>query len=191
MHSFRDSALSDFSQKLRRIFALMVVIVAPGPLAACGDLGMDEFGRLDAPQSTNSLTIQDPGDDKFKASDEAYRLGVEQFNRGYYGNAQKYFQQAVERSPQNVDAWISLAACYDHLRRFDFADKAYDRAIQLGGRTVQLLNNLGYSYVLRGDLREARQKFKEALKRDPGNIMVQNNLKRIEQRESSSPPARG
>ena len=116
---------------------------------------------------------------------------MEQFNRGYYGNAQKYFQEAVEKSPQDVDAWLSLAACYDHIRRFDFADKAYDRAIALGGKTVQLLNNQGYSYVLRGEFRKARRKFKEALKRDPDNVIAQNNLRRLELRKRSSPKARG
>ena len=130
-------------------------------------------------------TVQDPGDAKFKASDEPYRLGVEQFNRGYYGNAQKYFQEAVEKSPRDVDAWVSLAASYDHIRRFDLADKAYDRAIALGGKTVQLLNNQGYSYVLRGDLPRARKTFKEAQKRDPDNAMVRNNLRRMESREPS------
>lgn len=183
MHSPREFGLSDFCQKLRRAVLLAAVIAAPGLLSACGDLSLDGTGA--------SLTVQNPGDKKFKASDEPYRLGVEQFNRGYYGNAQKYFQEAVEKSPRDVNAWLSLAACYDHIRRFDFADKAYDRAIALGGKTVQLLNNQGYSYVLRGDLLKARRKFKEALKRDPDNVMVRNNLRRLELSEHSSPKAQG
>jgi Flp pilus assembly protein TadD len=186
MHSPREFAPNDRFQKLRRAVLLTVIIVASGPLSACRDLSVDELGKPDT-----TATIQDPGDEKFKASDEPYRLGVEQFNRGYYGNAQKYFQEAVEKSPRDVDAWISLAACYDHIRRFDFADKAYGRAIALGGRTAQLLNNQGYSYVLRGELRKARQTFKEALKRDPNNVMVRNNLRRIELSEPSSSQARG
>jgi Flp pilus assembly protein TadD len=185
MLSPREFALNDFCRKLRRLVLFAAIIVAPGLLSACRDLSMDGTG------SATSLTIQDPRDEKFKASSEPYRLGVEQFNRGYYGNAEKYFREAVEKSPQDVDAWLSLAACYDHIRRFDFADKAYDRAIALGGKTVQLLNNQGYSYVLRGDLRKARRKFKEALKRDPDNVMVQNNLRRLESSGRSSPKARG
>ncbi len=178
MHSSRDHASNDVFQKLRRAVLLIAIAVAPGALSACSTI--DELGELDGPQFTSSLNIQSPGDEKFKASAEAYRLGVEEFKRGYYGNAQKYFQEAVEKSPQNAAAWLSLAACYDHIRRFDFADKAYGRAIALGGKTVQLLNNQGYSYVLRGDLREARRKFKEALKRDPNDVTVQNNLRRLE-----------
>jgi Flp pilus assembly protein TadD len=186
MHSPRDHALSDVSQKLRRILLAAAITIAPGMLSAC-----HKHGTNDAHDVTGSLTVQNPADARFAASDEPYRLGVEQFNRGYYGNAQKYFQEAVEKSPWNVDAWLSLAACYDHLRRFDFADKAYDRAIALGGKTVQLLNNQGYSYVLRGDFRKARRKFKQALERDPDNVMVQNNLRRLESRKSSSSKAPG
>ena len=191
MHSPQDIAPKDFLQKLRRVVLLTAAAVAPVSLSSCSDLSTYELGSFDGSQSATSLTIQDPGAEKFAASDEPYRLGVEQFNRGYYGNAQTYFQEAVEKSPHDVAAWLSLAACYDHLRRFDLADKAYDRAIALGGKTAQLLNNLGYSYVLRGDLGKARQKFTEALKRDPDNAMVQNNLRRIESRDPSSPEARG
>jgi Flp pilus assembly protein TadD len=175
MGSLRDFALKDFLRKPRRVFLLAAVAAVAAALSGC------EVQNLDT-----ALTIQDPADEKFRASDEPYRLGVEQFNRGYYGNAQKYFQEAVEKSPEDPAAWLSLAACYDHLRRFDLADRSYDRAIALGGETVQLLNNQGYSYVLRGDLRTARKKFNRALERDPDNVMVQNNLRRIE----SSPQAR-
>lgn len=173
MHILQNLASNDFTLKLRQICLLTVIAVASGGLSACGE--MHDTGDF-----TTSLTIQDPADEKFEASDEPYRLGVEQFNRGYYGNAQKYFQEAVEKSPQDLDAWLALAASYDHLRRFDFADEAYERAIKLGGESVQLLNNQGYSYVLRGDPRRARRKFLQALEYDPSNVMAQNNLKRLE-----------
>ena len=191
MHSPLDFALRDFFQASRRVLLLAVMALTPAALSACQGGSMEELAESDVHQPATSPTIQNPGDGKFEASDELYRLGVEQFNRGYYGNAQTFFQEAIEKSPLDVAAWLSLAACYDHLRRFDFADKAYNRAIALGGKTVQLLNNQGYSYVLRGELRTAREKFSEALKRDPGNVMVQNNLRRLEARESASPPARG
>jgi Flp pilus assembly protein TadD len=42
---------------------------------------------------------------------------------------------------------------------FDLADRAYDQAIRLVGRTPMMLNNLGYSQLLRGDLRKARKYF--------------------------------
>ena len=72
--------------------------------------------------------------------------------------------------------WIGLAASYDRLRRFDLADRAYGQAIKLVGETVQLLNNQGYSYMLRGDLQRARQKFHKAYELNPGNPTILNNI---------------
>ena len=42
--------------------------------------------------------------------------------------------------------------------------------------TVRLLNNEGYSYMLRGDLKAARAKFQSALKLDPNNQTTLNNI---------------
>ena len=106
-----------------------------------------------------TVTISEPGDVKYYPSDEPLRLGEEYFNRGIYGTAEKYFQSAVEKAPKDVSAWIGLAASYDRLGRFDLADHAYGQAIKLGGETTQILNNLGYSYMLRGKLTAARTKF--------------------------------
>jgi Flp pilus assembly protein TadD len=78
--------------------------------------------------------------------------------------------------PKSVEAWVGLAASYDKLKRFDLADRAYQQAIRLAGPTTEILNNQGYSYMLRGDRRRARIKLLEAQARDPGNPYVQNNL---------------
>src|SRR5271167_666312 len=49
----------------------------------------------------------------------------ENFRRGEYGLAERYYRQAVEERHSNVEAWLGLAASYDRLKRFDEADKAY------------------------------------------------------------------
>ena len=123
-----------------------------------------------------TLTIQDPNLVKYYPSDEPLRLGQEYFNRGIYGVAQQYFQAAVEKAPKDASAWIGLAGSYDRIGRFDLADRAYRQAIKLQGETTQILNNMGYSYMLRGNLTAAREKFHEALLQDPDNQTVQNNI---------------
>ncbi|HEY4921532.1 MAG TPA: tetratricopeptide repeat protein [Xanthobacteraceae bacterium] len=132
----------------------------------------------DRPPTT--VTVQDPGDVDYFPSDEPMKLAVEHFNRGHYGLAERYFQDAVAKAPRDPAAWIGLAASYDHLARFDLADRAYRSAIRLTGETTDLLNNLGYSYMLRGDYVTARKKFMQALRRDPGNPTVLNNLKLLD-----------
>jgi Flp pilus assembly protein TadD len=76
---------------------------------------------------------------------------------------------------------VGLAASYDRINRFDLADRAYSQAIKLVGETVDILNNQGYSYMLRGDLVAARKKFLKAYERDPSNPTVVNNLKLLDE----------
>ncbi len=85
-----------------------------------------------------------------------------------------------ELHPRDLESWIGLAACYDRQRRFDLADRAYDQATKISGPTAEILNNRGYSYMLRGDQRRARETLLEAQARDPGNAYVKNNLELLE-----------
>src|SRR5207248_11160775 len=114
---------------------------------------------LESAAPATTLTVQEPADVKYYRSDEPLRLGIEHFNRGNYGIAERYFRDAVEKAPRDATAWIGLAASYDRLARFDLADRAYHSAIRLIGETTQILNNEGYSFMLRGDLYRARIKF--------------------------------
>ena len=120
--------------------------------------------------------LQDPDDVKYYRSDEPLRMAIEHFNRGHYGIAERYFRDATEKAPKDPTAWIGLAAAYDRLARFDLADRAYVFAIRLVGETTEILNNQGYSYMLRGDLVNARRKFLKAYEREPDNPTIANNL---------------
>ena len=125
-------------------------------------------------------TIRQNADVQYYPSDEPLRLGMEYFNRGNFGLAERYFRDAVEKAPRDASAWIGLAASYDRLGRFDLADRAYHSAVQLVGETTALLNNRGYSYMLRGDLKTARRYFLKAYRREPGNPTIINNLKLLD-----------
>src|SRR5260221_3844079 len=89
-------------------------------------------------------------------------MEMEPSNRGNSGIAERYFRDATEKARKDPTAWIGLAAAYDRLARFDLADRAYLYAIRLMGETTEILNNQGYSYMLRGDLVNARKKFLKA-----------------------------
>jgi Flp pilus assembly protein TadD len=105
---------------------------------------------------------------------------LEHFDRGNYGTAERYFRDAVEKAPRDATAWVALAATYDRIARFDLADRAYRTAVRLTGETTQILNNEGYSYMLRGDLVNARKKFLKAYEREPGNPVIANNLQLLD-----------
>ena len=131
-----------------------------------------------------------PIDLTYVPPNDPLRRGLYHFHRGEFGLAESYFRAVVEKTPDNVTAWIGLAGSYDNVRRFDLADRAYGQAIRLAGETPQILNNQGYSYMLRGDLAAARAKFRKALKRDPGNPTIENNLRILAARLRSHRRAR-
>ena len=60
-----------------------------------------------------TATVQENASVQYYPSDEPLRLGLEHFNRGNFGVAEKYFRDAVEKAPKDASAWIGLAASYD------------------------------------------------------------------------------
>lgn len=88
--------------------------------------------------------------------------GKTQFREANYGLAEKHFRKAVELNAGNAEAWMGLAASYDQLGRFDFADRAYDQLLKLAGRKAQVVNNMGYSQLLRGNRQKAQALLLEA-----------------------------
>jgi Flp pilus assembly protein TadD len=111
-----------------------------------------------------------------RPSDAPLRLGKEQFERRNFGLAEVHFRAAVEANPQSIESWVGLAASYDRLHRFDLAERAYNHAIELGGKTPELLNNLGYHYLLKGDRVQAQKYLTAAANLDRTNPYILNNL---------------
>jgi Flp pilus assembly protein TadD len=154
-------------------WAGMAVGLSVAGLAVSGCDTLKGAAGIDSPPSP---TMQDAAEVKYYRSDEPLKLGLEYFERGDFGLAARYFQDAVTKAPKDATAWVALAATYDRIGRFDLADQAYASAIKLAGETVQVLNNEGYSYMLRGDLARARAKFLKARALEPANPIIINNL---------------
>jgi Flp pilus assembly protein TadD len=125
-------------------------------------------------EADTGLTVKDallggnPGDD--------LTLGKRHYHEKNYGLAEQHFRRAAETTPRDGEAWLGLAASYDRLKRYDLADRAYREALSIFGPRPEVINNIGYSYLLRGDLRRARQKFAEAQSKDPENPTIANNI---------------
>jgi tetratricopeptide (TPR) repeat protein len=125
---------------------------------------------------------EDPNDD--------LNLGKRHFREANYGLAERYFRRAAEKAPgeahRDAEAWLGLAASYDRLRRFELADRAYGQAMKTLGPTPELLNNHGYSFLMRGDYRRAREKLLAARAKDPDSPYIQNNIALLEKSERRS-----
>jgi Flp pilus assembly protein TadD len=148
------------------------VAAAKRDVTATAVVPIPNLPRNTAPGTGN----EDPTDDLW--------LGKRHFQEENWGLAEKHFRRVVEHenvpAQRKAEAWIGLAASYDRLKRFDLADRAYSAAIAIVGATPEILNNQGFSYMLRGDYVRARAKFSEALERDPTNPYIQNNMDLLE-----------
>lgn len=121
----------------------------------------------------SGMTMEDP---YFYPSDGYIRTAKVHFRNGDYGLAEKSFRKAVEVTPKDAEAWLGLAASYDQLRRFDLADNAYKRVLVLGADNPIILNNAGYSQLLRGNIEGARRFLLKAYELDPENPYIVNNI---------------
>jgi tetratricopeptide (TPR) repeat protein len=138
--------------------------VPPGPLAVPGHPG------------------DDPNDD--------VQRGKRYFRANDFGLAEKSFRAAAEKYPRDPEAWVGLASSYDRLRRFDLADRAYAEAIRLVGPTPEILNDQGFSYMLRGDYERAGRALRQAQSKDPGNPYIQANLQLLEESYHTGKPVK-
>lgn len=171
-------------------------------LAACNTTS--EYVAAGKPQATQALALAQPGDvtgsidgkgsEKPKTADakpplvlpgdepagsaasEAIAAGRAAYRANHFREAERHFRRATQLDPRSSEAWIGLAASADRLRDFAQADRAYSKAREIAGPTAEVLNNQGYSYILRGDLKRARDSLTAAQRLDPGNKYVANNL---------------
>jgi Flp pilus assembly protein TadD len=138
-----------------------------------GSVGRPADAAPDPLAVKDAMLGGDPGDD--------VSLGKRHYRERNYGLAEQHFRRAAEKLPRDGEAWLGLAASYDRLRRYELADRAYKQALAIYGPRPEVLNNIGYSLMLRGDLRRARAKFIEAQARDPENPTIANNIALVDE----------
>lgn len=151
------------------------------PVETAGGIVTAPTGRLALEEKPFAAEAMKPGEalpgaDQF----DSLTLGKRAYRDGNYGLAETHFRRATEQAVNDAEAWLGLAASYDRLKRFDLADRAYENVLRLTGPTPEVLNNIGYSYLLRGDYARARTKLSEALSKDPANPYVQANIAVLE-----------
>lgn len=151
-----------------RTGTLICAALLAGVLCGCSSLG-GSFG-----ETTRALPA--PPDVQYLAADQVLPQARKSFRESNFGYAAAYYKRALELTPNDDEALVGLAASYDRLRRFDLSDRVYAQLLKVDGRTVQYYNNLGYSYMLRGDLPAARASFLKAYDLAPSNPVVGNNL---------------
>jgi Flp pilus assembly protein TadD len=149
--------------------AMLLVLLLP----ACNSIdGLSSFGNPMTP-------IDLPDHVEPYPDNQVLQVAKAQFAQGNFGHAARYYERAVEVAPNNGEAWLGLAASYDHVRRFDLADRAYREAGRMLGNRAEYYNSIGYSYMLRGDPAKAHSHLVRAHELDPSNPTINNNLQML------------
>jgi Tfp pilus assembly protein PilF len=142
---------------------------------ATGSVGPSPAAVADKPGAAQAKSAHvDPPDD--------LQLGKKYFAGKNYDLAAQSFRAATEKHPGDAKAWMGLATSYDRLHRFELADEAYRKAIGIAGESAEILNDQGYSYMLRGDYSRAKVKLEAAEAKDPANPYVQDNMRVLAER---------
>jgi type IV pilus assembly protein PilF len=99
----------------RRLIALSVVILIGAPAGAMS---------------------QDRGKSK-----EQVEFGIKVAQNGLWNEALYRWEKATELDPTYAAAWNNLAIAYEHEGKFDLAEQAYQKALQLDPKNLMIRQN--------------------------------------------------
>jgi Flp pilus assembly protein TadD len=154
-------------------FGMFALVLAALPLSACssagGLIGASSFGN-------NKMQVAEIDGIGDYTADRALHEARGHFRNDDFGHSAALYKRAVELDPKDAEGYVGLGASYDRLGRFDLSDRVYASLYRIIGGTAQYYNNVGYSYMLRGNVSAALTNFKKASALDPENIVVANNI---------------
>jgi Flp pilus assembly protein TadD len=154
-----------------RLFALSLAAL---PLAACSMAGLSTHGN-------SRLQIAEVNNIGSYTAETALVQARSHFRNNDFGHSAAFYKRVVELAPGNAEGYVGLGASYDRLRRFDLSDRVYASLYAISGGTAQYYNNLGYSQMLRGNLKDAIGNFRKAQKLAPDSVVVANNIQLVSQ----------
>lgn len=137
------------------------------------------------------LSLPEDTPDLYEIIDEAGSFLIQ---IGAYKDGLALFQGAVERFPAVAALHQGLGCCAGHEGRRDEAVAASERAVQLEPDNQRFVNDLGWSLLEAGRLKEAEKVLAQAVSMDPSDELARENLRiskaRSEQRQKGTPTAR-
>jgi Flp pilus assembly protein TadD len=127
------------------------------------DRALDEFRKAQAAAQTRAAAMEGEG--------------LSLLLSGREGEALPVLKKAVAEYPKSWRAWNALGGAYDDQAKWAEADDAYTHALAASDAPAIVVNNRGYSYLLRNRLDEATADFVEALRQRPDLEAARTNLR--------------
>lgn len=104
------------------------------------------------------------------------KAGNLRYKEGRWDEARRAYELALAAKPDDPDVHHRLAVVADKQQMFGAADDHYEAALRKRPRDPNLLSDIGYSHILRGDDRPAEKTLREALAIDPSHKAAMLNL---------------
>jgi choline-sulfatase len=123
-------------------------------------------------------------------ADDFFRLGVCWHLLGRDDRAAHAHEQALERDPHDLDAWMDLGQERVALGRLEAAEQAFAGALRIDSRSLDALSGLAAVAYERHDDAAAAARLHEALDLQPDRLETLENLARVERRRGNAGEAR-
>lgn len=120
----------------------------------------------------------------------AERAGIAALRLGNAALAAGYIERATKSRNPSWRAWNARGVVADLQRDWPGADMAYAKAAGLAPDQADILNNQGWSQLLRGDWTKAVGFFEKASAKDPKSPRIANNLELARAALASDLPGR-
>ncbi len=111
-----------------------------------------------------------------RTAEACRRTGLELAQHNRDEHAIEQLEKAREINPRIKDVSHPLAVLYDRQGRFDAADREYQRALEESPRSADLLSDYGYFLYSRGNVEQAEERLRAAIKVDSGHEKALLNL---------------
>jgi len=106
----------------------------------------------------------------------AERAGISALKQGDVATAGPLIDRAIKTVRPTWRSWNARGVIADFQHDWREADRAYGEAAKLAPAEADLVNNQGWSQLLRGDWRRAIGMFERAAAMDPQSTRIANNL---------------
>lgn len=149
------------------------------------DLAFAEKRWAEAQARYADLLRAEPSDSR-----SAERAGIASLAAGDVGDARRFIEKAIALGSPSWRVWNALGVLCDFEANWDCADAAYGSAVVLVPNQPEILNNHGWSLILRGEWASAVQSLERAAQADPKSTRIKNNLELVRAAVSADLPRR-
>jgi tetratricopeptide (TPR) repeat protein len=164
-----------------RLYCLIVAVVMAAAFSGCSGTSFLKPGKAESrdPKFSSKQKTEEPEEFlEFEKATISERLAkarhYEQADR--LERARSIYRELIADAPQRWEPYHRLAMVADRQRRHREAIMLYENALQIKPLDGQILNDLGYSFFLQGNLEKAESALAKAVAVSPAESRFRNNL---------------